>query len=124
MKSAIVPSTIQLQSYNGTYIQVYGCLAASIGDAPMKYRRQLERLIAQYTDVFAIEDEKLGTTDAMAYKIDTGNAAPVASQRNKTPYYVRKKLKRIIDANLESELLEPCSSPWAAPVLLVKKANG
>ena len=96
----------------------------SIGDAPMKYRQQLERLIAQYTDVFAIEDEKLGTTDAMAYKIDTGNAAPVASQRYKTPYYLRKELKRIIDANLESGLLEPCSSPWAAPVLLVKKANG
>ena len=28
----------------------------SIGDAPTKYRRQLEGLIAQYTDVFAIED--------------------------------------------------------------------
>lgn len=96
----------------------------SIGDAPTKYRRQLEELISQYTDVFAIEDEKLGTTDAMSYKIDTGDAAPVASQRYKTPYYLRKELKKIIDANLKSGLLEPCSSPWAAPVLLVKKANG
>ena len=96
----------------------------SIGEAPNQYRRQLESLIANYTDVFAVEDEKLGTTDAMSYTIDTGNAAPVASQRYKTPYYLRKELRRIIDANLKSGLLEPCSSPWAAPVLLVKKSNG
>jgi hypothetical protein len=30
LKSSIVPSTIQLQSYNGSDIQVYGCLAADI----------------------------------------------------------------------------------------------
>jgi hypothetical protein len=57
----------------------------SIGEAPTQYRRQLQSLIANYTDVFAVEDEKLETTDAIFDKIDTGNAAPVASQRYKTP---------------------------------------
>ena len=33
-------------------------------------------------------------------------------------------MQRIIDRNIENGLMEPCSSPWAAPVLLVKKSNG
>ena len=96
----------------------------NIGEIPTEIRQKLKTIISSFTDVFAIEGEQLGTTDAMSYNIDTGSAAPVASQRYKTPYYLRQELKRIINANISSGLLKPCSSPWAAPVLLVKKSNG
>ncbi|CBY43001.1 unnamed protein product, partial [Oikopleura dioica] len=94
-----------------------------IGNAPAEIKRKLKKIVGEFVDVFAIENEKLGTTDAMHYKINTGNAAPVASQRYKTPYYLRNELKKIIDNHVKSGLLEPISSPWAAPVLLVKKPN-
>lgn len=95
-----------------------------IGDAPEKIKAELKNIVMRNIDVFAVENEKLGTTDAMAYSIDTGTAAPVASQRYKTPYYLRQEMKKIIDDNLKSGLLEPISSPWAAPVLLVRKPSG
>ena len=95
-----------------------------IGEAPAKIKEELKNIIMRNIEVFAVENEKLGTTDAMAYSIDTGSAAPVASQRYKTPYYLRQEMKKIIDDNLKSGLLEPISSPWAAPVLLVRKASG
>jgi hypothetical protein len=37
---------------------------------------------------------------------------------------LRQELKQIINSNVKSGLLKPCSSPWTAPVLLVKKPNG
>ena len=95
-----------------------------IGNAPTEIKQKLKKIVGEFVDVFAVENEKLGTTDAMHYTINTGNAAPVASQRYKTPYYLRNELKKIIENNVKSGLLEPISSPWAAPVLLVKKPNG
>jgi hypothetical protein len=95
-----------------------------IGNAPEKIKTELAKIISRNIEVFAVENEKLGTTDAMAYSIDTGTAAPVASQRYKAPYFLRQEMKKIIDENLKSGLLEPISSPWAAPVLLVRKASG
>ena len=106
----------------GKLKQVMGEL--QIGNAPEKIKKELAKIISRNIEVFAVENERLGTTDAMAYTIDTGTAAPVASQRYKAPYFLRQEMKKIIDENLKSGLLEPISSPWAAPVLLVRKASG
>ena len=54
----------------------------------------------------------------------TGDSPPISQQKYRTPYYLRNELKKIIDRNVETGLMEECSSPWAAPTLLVKKASG
>ena len=87
-------------------------------------KTKIQILVRNYISAFAIENEPLGHTDTAKYSIDTGNAPPVAMQRYRTPYYIRNELKKIIDKNVQTGLMEPCSSPWAAPVLLVKKPNG
>jgi len=84
----------------------------------------VHKLIAENLDAFAIDNEPLGQTDKAVYDINTGNSPPVAQARYRTPYYLRDEMKKIIDKNVASGLMEPCSSPYAAPVLLVKKQNG
>jgi hypothetical protein len=66
----------------------------------------------------------LSETSAATYDVDTGNAAPQAQQRYKIPYFLRSEMSKIINNNIKSGLMSPTSSPWAAPVLLVKKSNG
>ena len=95
-----------------------------IGTEDPEFQQKAKSLILSYLDVFASDDEPLKQTDAVQFDIDTAGAAPVAQQRYKTPYFLRDEMKRIINKNIKNGLMEPCSSPWAAPVLLVKKPNG
>ena len=95
-----------------------------IGKSIGAYEKEIIDLIEEYSDVFAGDNEPLGKTDAVEFHVDTGSHPPVAQQKYKTPYFLRTELKRIIDKNLQNGLMEECSSPWAAPTLLVKKANG
>ena len=85
---------------------------------------KIHNIIRQNLDAFATDDEPLGCTDKAIYDIDTGNTPPTAQQRYRTPYYLRDEMQRIIQKNVNNGLMEPCSSPYAAPVLLVRKPNG
>jgi hypothetical protein len=81
-------------------------------------------LIKNYHDVFASEQDELNETTSAHYDVDTGNAPPQAQQRYRTPFFLREEMKKIITKNVKTGLMSPTSSPWAAPVLLVKKSNG
>ena len=95
-----------------------------IGSINPIMRTRLQAVIKQNLAAFATDDETLGTTNVVEYDIDTGTHPPVAQQRYRCPYYLQDELKRIVFENVDKGLMEPCSSPWAAPVLLVKKKNG
>ena len=95
-----------------------------IGQTDPSSKAKINELLLKYQDVFATSDGPLGKTDAVEFDIDTGSAPPVSQQKYKTPYFLRTEMKRIIDKNVENGLMEECSSPWAAPTLLVKKPNG
>ena len=92
-----------------------------IGTTEPVHREQIIALITKYKDVFASDNEPLRKTHDIEFNINTGSSPPVAQQRYRTPYFLRDEMKRIIDHNVDTGLMEPCSSPWAAPVLLVKK---
>ena len=92
----------------------------TIGSKNNDHVESVRRIISENLDAFATEDEKLGHTDKAVYDIDTGNTPPVAQTRYRTPHFLRSEMKNIIDKNVETGLMEPCSSPYAAPVLLVK----
>ena len=95
-----------------------------IGKTDPPNKAKIMELLIKYQDVFATDNGPLGKTDAVEFDIDTGSAPPVSQQKYKTPYFLRTEMKRIIDKNVQNGLMEACSSPWAAPTLLVKKPNG
>ena len=92
-----------------------------INSKNQEIRAQAKTLVQKFHDVFATDDDNLGETNAVEYDIDTGNAAPQAQQRYRTPFYLRNEMNEIIKKNVSSGLMSPTSSPWAAPVLLVKR---
>ena len=47
---------------------------------------QLSRLLAEYHDIFCLNDDERGETDLVEFKIDTGDASPQKQTIRKIPF--------------------------------------
>ena len=81
-------------------------------------------IFQKYKEVFAENSTKLGITSTTTHKIDTGDSRPI----NHPPYRVfpieNQAIVTELKTMVKNDVIEPCYSPWASPVVLVKKKNG
>lgn len=86
-----------------------------------KQRAKLNQVIEKYKNIFVTSDEEIGLVPDIFHHIDTGDSSPITSN----PYYVSKKerevIKNMVEKMLKAEIILPSRSPWASPVILVKK---
>ena len=107
--------------------------AADIPDVPIDFsnsaltesqQKQLQQLINEYRDVFALSPEELGRTNWVQHTVDTGEAAPIRMRPYRVPEAQKEKIEKCIDDMLDQGVIRPSTSPWASPVVLVKKPDG
>ena len=89
-----------------------------------KDERQLLSLLEEYHDVFSLEDGERGETDWVEMNIDTGDATPIRQAPRRTPFAVRCEVARHLQQMQEKGVIQPSSSPWASPIVLVRKKDG
>ena len=82
----------------------------------------LEELFLQ-NNVFTLSNDELGTTD-VTHSIDTGDHPPIKQPPRRIPYALRQTVDEMVDDMLRQEVIQPTSSPWGSPVVLVKKKDG
>lgn len=87
-------------------------------------KNELENFLLQYSDIFVGPDGELGRTDLTAHKIDTGDAKPIKLPPRRLPISHRDIAEREIESMLQKGVIKPSNSPWASPIVLVKKKNG
>ena len=87
-------------------------------------RRQIQSLVAAYSDVFAMDASELGSTDLVTHSIDTEDHRPVRQPVRRTPFALRAKIDELVKGMLDQGVVEPSSSPWASPIVLVQKKDG
>ena len=83
----------------------------------------LFRLLQSYWDVFDFCDRPLGQTCAVKHRINTGDASPVHRRPYRVSSTERHIIQKEVDKMLAKDIIEPSSSPWASPVVLVKKKD-
>lgn len=84
----------------------------------------LKSVLIQYSDVFIEPDGSLGRTDLVKHSINTGDARPIKLPPRRLPIHQKKIAEQEIDKMLIEDVIEPSNSPWAAPIVLVKKRDG
>ncbi len=96
----------------------------SVEHLDMDQRKQLSELIREYQDVFAKNSNDLGRTSKVQHEINTGMTNPIRQPARRLPIHQRQEAKEEIEKMLKKGVIEPSSSPWASPIVLVKKKDG
>ena len=56
--------------------------------------------------------------------IDVGNARPIAQRVRKVAPQFKEKLADLIKGLLSAKIIQPSTSPWASPIVIIVKKNG
>ena len=83
--------------------------------------QQLMALLREYRETMNMDP---GRTSLAEQSIDTGSASPVRHPPYRVPYAYKDAMEQELSGMLEAGIVEPSSSEWAAPIVLVKKKDG
>lgn len=87
-------------------------------------RGKTMELLADFADVFAKTPDDLGRTNVAKHRIETGLAKPIRQAARRLPVHQKEQARKEIDRMLKADIIEPSSSSWSSPVVLVKKKDG
>lgn len=87
-------------------------------------RDAAERLLRKRAGCFATSDRDLGQSNIVQHSIDTATHKPIHQAPYKSAWKERELTQNQVQHMQNIGAIEPSSSPWAAPVVLVKKKDG
>jgi hypothetical protein len=65
-----------------------------------------------------------GKLDLLTMEMDTGEARPKKQAARRMPFAVRAEVTKQLRSMQEAGVIQPSSSPWASPVVMVRKRDG
>ena len=84
-------------------------------------KEEMRHLLEEFADVMK---SKPGRTSLVEHNIETGQAHPIKLPPYRLPHAYRSTVKQELDDMLDSGIIEPSRSEWAAPIVLVPKKDG
>ena len=93
-------------------------------DVDQEERSRIRQLIKNHEDVFSRPGSPLGHTDLVKHNIVTPSQAPIKQPVRRPPFHLKNMAEEEVQRMLRDDITEPSDSPWASPVVLVKKKDG
>ena len=84
-------------------------------------KQQVDDLICEFPDVFT---DVPGATDLVEHDIIVTSASPIRSKPYPVPFTLKKDIKSEIENMLKLDIIEPTNSPYASPVVMVRRSDG
>ena len=86
---------------------------------------QLKHLLWDYRDIFPSESEPLSCTDLVEFEITLRpDAKPLKARPYRSNPRTRREIRKHIEQMLKDKIIQPSTSDYVSPVLLVEKADG
>ena len=87
-------------------------------------RAALKTLLDEYADIFSSGPADLGRTGVVKHQIDTGDSPPIKQAPRRVPLHQQEVVRQHVEDMLQNGVVRPSTSPWASPIVLVKKKDG
>ena len=96
----------------------------SIGtDLSPNQKACVKDLVESYKDVFSLNPRKPKINNILNHKIITNDALTVKQRMYRTPKAWEEEIEYQVKEMLDNGIISPSSSPWNAPIILVKKGR-
>jgi hypothetical protein len=82
---------------------------------------EVKQLVSQYKHIFS---DKPGTTYLEEHRIELTTDESIQQKPYPLPYAMREEVRKEIDQMLEDGIIEHSDSPYAFPIVVVKKSDG
>ena len=99
-------------------------LGIDITDMEEHQKKALEDLVQEFSNVFSTGKQDLGRTDWVYHSIYTGNQAPIKQAPRRLPIHYKQEVGQLLEEMQSQGVIEPSHSPWASPVVMVRKKDG
>ena len=100
-----------------------GIVENSDPELSQKQKEAFFALLTRYADVFASSSSDLGRTSELHHQINTGDTFPIRQAVRRIPPECRNEVQKLLDSMLESKVVQLSKSPWASPIVLVRKKD-
>uniref|UniRef100_A0A146LV18 CCHC-type domain-containing protein n=1 Tax=Lygus hesperus TaxID=30085 RepID=A0A146LV18_LYGHE len=87
---------------------------------PQNEAEKVTRVRKEFQEL-VVKPDRAGCTLNVAHRIETGDAEPVFRRPYSVPHALRPIVEQQLQEMFESQVIEPSSSPWGAPVAMVHK---
>ena len=86
-------------------------------------RREVYEMIKEYRHLFTNDSTKPKRVKAMKHKIGTNDVLPQFRKPIRIPYAFEEEMNKQVNEMVKNKIIRPSSSPWNAPVMLVRKKD-
>ena len=93
-------------------------------DLSRQQRAELGSPLDEYSDIFSAGPDDLGRTGIVKHQIDTGSQPPIKQAPRRVPMHQQETVRQHVEEMLQHGVVRPSISPWAAPIVLVRKKDG
>ncbi|GFX29994.1 retrovirus-related Pol polyprotein from transposon 412 [Trichonephila clavipes] len=90
----------------------------------IRQKSSAERLFQEFEDVFSRNSSDIGHTTVTQHRIDTADHPPIKQHPRRLPFAKQEEVGTLLREMQENDIIEPSTSPWASPIVLVRKKDG
>ena len=97
---------------------------SSIQNWSKSLKQQVNELLIEFQDIFALSDLELGKTNLVKHHIPVTNPVPFKDRHARIPPSQFEPLRKLLRNMEEVGTIRKSNSPWSGSIVLVKKKDG